>query len=71
MYSLNIFYFKEKWQQVAVFNPIIFEEMVECGRAIWLNPIIGCENVCIVNEETGEIIWDACDVDTGIILLND
>jgi len=61
MYEMYLTYFKESRKRIATFSYMVLDEMIQCGRAIWVNPQVGCENVEIIDSKTGEIIWDACE----------
>jgi hypothetical protein len=63
-YSIQIYRMNAgSWETLAMFTPTIFDEMVEAGRAMFVNPLLSAENVAIVDDLTGEVLWDACSED--------
>lgn len=59
-YELSIWTAANGWEKIAIFDPTIVQEMIGTGRAIAVNPLIGAENVAIIDHMTGEVVWDSC-----------
>lgn len=59
-YELSIWTAANGWEKIAIFDPTVVQEMIDTGRAIAVNPLIGAENVAIIDHMTGEVVWDSC-----------
>jgi len=59
-YELSIWTAANGWEKIAIFDPTVVQEMIGTGRAIAVNPLIGAENVAIIDHMTGEVVWDSC-----------
>lgn len=60
LYEIHLYFFKAGHSEVyGSFNSDLLDHMIPACRAIWLDPEIGCENVFILNSQTGEVVWDA------------
>lgn len=63
-YSIEIYRMNAgSWETLAMFDPVVFDEMVEASKAMFVNPLLSAENVAIVDDLTGEVLWDACSED--------
>ena len=59
------------WETFVRFNPVVFDEMVEAGKAMFVNPMLSVENIAIVDDTTGEVLWDACSEDEPAFIDDD
>lgn len=60
VYEIHLYFFKAGHSEVfGSFSAELLDHMIPACRAIWLDPSIGCEDVMIMDTQTGEIVWDA------------
>lgn len=55
-YSLQI-YFDNTWRVVARFDAEVYDGAIAMADCIAVDPMIRAENIAIVDDMTGEVVW--------------
>lgn len=55
-YSLQI-YRHGNWDVVARFNAEVYDGAVAMADCLAVDPMIGADNIAIVDDTTGEVVW--------------
>ena len=58
MYSIQV-YNGLDWAKVAVFSAEVpYDAIEEMARGLAVNPLVLQQNIAIIDDETGEVMWD-------------
>lgn len=49
------------WEVFSYFSVNDYSVGIPFADSLWYTPVIDCDNVVIINEQTGEILWDKLD----------